>query len=157
MRKKKSKKVVKKVVKKKKDIVAKKRKSAVAKKKKVVAKKTARVVKKAKKVKKVVPKVVRPVVSKAAAPVGYRPAKNEIRMGEVEDYFSHIGVIALKTKGSLSVGDAIHVHGHTTDLAQRIESMQINHGPIQNAKKGDSVGIKVNDKCRKGDEVFRIV
>lgn len=137
--------------------VVKKKKSIVAKKKKVVAKKTVRAAQKAKKAKKVTPKVTRPLAAKITAPAGYRPAKNEIKLGEVEDYFSHIGVIALNLKESLSIGNAVHVHGHTTDLAQRVESMQINHVSVQNAKKGDSVGIKVNDKCRKGDEVFKIV
>lgn len=85
-----------------------------------------------------------------------RPRVTEHKIGEVEDYFSRIGVIALTLADSLSIGDTIHVKGHTTDLTQRVDSMQIEHQPVQNAKKGDSVGIKVNDKCRKGDVVYRV-
>lgn len=93
-----------------------------------------------------------------AAPVSaaYRPQANERLLGEVEDYFSRIGVIALTLSDSLSLGDTIHVKGHTTDLTQQVDSMQIEHQPVQNAKKGDSVGIKVNDKCRKGDAVYKL-
>lgn len=89
-------------------------------------------------------------------PTGYRPAANEIKLGEVEDYFSHIGVVALILEAALVVGDTIHIHGHTTDLTQKVESMQINHVPQESAKRGDSVGIKVNDKCRKGDKVYGV-
>ncbi|MBI2915348.1 MAG: translation elongation factor-like protein [Elusimicrobia bacterium] len=84
------------------------------------------------------------------------PAANESVLGEVEDFFGHIGVIALTLKVPLVLGDTIHVRGHTTDLTQKVLSMQINRKPIQKAKKGDPVGIKVDDKCRKGDAVFRV-
>ena len=77
-------------------------------------------------------------------------------LGEVEDYFSRISVIAITLKDSLTVGDTIHVHGHTTDFKERVESMQISHEPVTSAKKGDSVGIKVGEKCRKGDDVYRV-
>lgn len=83
--------------------------------------------------------------------------RKEIEIGEIEDYFAHVSVIALYLKQPLSVGDAIHVHGHTTDFIQSVESMQIEHVPVQNAKKGDSVGIRVGDKSRKGDKVFKLI
>lgn len=114
-------------------------------KKKAAAKKSA--VKKAKKApaRKTVP---------APAPAKYKPAANETKAGDVDDYFSRIGVIALELKAPLALGDSIHVHGHTTDYNQKVESMQIDHAPVPSAKKGDSVGIKVGEKSRKGDQVF---
>lgn len=96
---------------------------------------------------------------KSVAPAAgtYQPAPNERLLGEVDDYFSHVEVIALYLKDSLSVGDTIHVHGHTTDYTVTVGSMQIDHQSVQGAKKGDSVGIKVPQKSRKGDRVYRVV
>lgn len=139
--------------------MAKKKKKAKAVKKKS-AKKTAKkkVVKKKSVAKKSRRTAEKAVLAKSAAPVStaYQPQTNEQSIGKVEDYFSRIGVIALTLTAPLSLGETIHVKGHTTDLTQTVASMEINHAPIQNAKKGDSVGIKVNDKCRKGDAVFKV-
>ena len=92
----------------------------------------------------------------SSKPATYQPSANEIKIGEVEDYFSHIGVIALTLKDSLSIGDTIHVRGHTTDLTQDVDSMQINRVAVEQAKNEDSVGIKISQKCRKGDDVYRV-
>lgn len=83
------------------------------------------------------------------------PLPGEAKAGVVDDYFGHLGVIAFKLEGTLNVGDKIHVRGHTTDLAQTVESMQLNHQAVTQAQAGDAVGVKVNDKCRKGDYVYR--
>ncbi|MBI4370447.1 MAG: translation elongation factor-like protein [Elusimicrobia bacterium] len=79
-----------------------------------------------------------------------------ILLGKVEDYFAHIGVIALKLKGALAVGDTIRVKGHTTDLVMKVESIQIEHQTVTLARTGDGVGIKIADRARKGDRVYRI-
>ena len=87
------------------------------------------------------------------------PAKEKIKgllLGSVEDYFSHVGVVALTVKSGLNVGDTIRVKGYTTDLTQKGESMQIDHIVVTTAKKGDGVGIHVSDKCRKGDKVYKL-
>jgi len=81
----------------------------------------------------------------------------EKRIGEVMDYFAKVGVIAIKLSDTLSVGDTIHIKGHTTDLTQLVDSMQIEHESVKEAKKGKSVGIKVKDKVRKGDEVYKVI
>jgi putative protease len=81
----------------------------------------------------------------------------EEKIGVVEDYFAKISVIAVKLEGELKVGDKIHIKGHTTDFIQTVESMQIEHQQVDVAKKGDSVGIKVEQRCRKGDVVYKIV
>ncbi len=97
--------------------------------------------------------------AKSLQPLAPKPPKalpGEKFVGKVEDFFGKISVIALTLKESLAVGDAIHVLGHTTDYTEEVKSMQINHQPVKAAKKGDSVGIKVGDKARKGDNVYRV-
>ncbi len=81
----------------------------------------------------------------------------ETEIGRVSDYFAKIGVAGIEiTSGELKVGDAIHILGHTTDLTQNIESIQIEHERVEVAKPGDSIGIKVTDRCRSGDKVFLV-
>jgi len=83
--------------------------------------------------------------------------KMELRLGVVDDFFSHVGVIAIKLEEEISLGDTIHVKGHTTDFTQTVESMQIEHVSVQKAKKGDNVGIKVKERARKGDIVYKVL
>ena len=81
----------------------------------------------------------------------------EEEIGKVSGYFAKIGVAAIEiTQGTLSVGDTIHIHGHTTDLTQVVESMQIEHENVQTAKAGDSIGIKVTDHVRDHDQVYKV-
>ncbi|MCD6448682.1 MAG: translation elongation factor-like protein [Thermoplasmata archaeon] len=78
-------------------------------------------------------------------------------IGYVEHYFSKIGVAAIKiTKGNLKIGDKIHIKGATTDFEQIVESMEINRQKIEEAKPGDEVGIKVIDRVREGDKVYKV-
>ncbi len=78
------------------------------------------------------------------------------RVGHVIDYFTKIGVAAIGIdSGEIRVGDTLHFSGHTTDFSQEIESMQIEKEYIESAKAGDSVGIKVKDRVRNGDEVYK--
>ena len=79
-----------------------------------------------------------------------------VLVGRVEDYFSHVGVIALTLEAPLSIGDMIRVKGHTTDITQKVESMQINHQSVQTASTKDAIGIHIADKARKGDAVYKI-
>jgi translation elongation factor EF-1alpha len=80
----------------------------------------------------------------------------EEEIGRVRDYFAHIGVAGIDLSGRLKVGDTIHIKGHTTDLQQAVDSMQIEHDTVQEAGPGDSVGIKVQERCRSGDHVYRV-
>ena len=81
----------------------------------------------------------------------------EQEIGIVEHYFSKIGVAAIKiTDGSLKIGDRIHIKGATTDFEQTVESMEINRQKIEMAKPGDEIGIKVIDRVREGDRVYKI-
>jgi len=82
----------------------------------------------------------------------------EEKIGVIASYFSKIGVAAINlTDGPLSVGDKILIKGNTTDFQQIVSSMQIEHNAVQIAEKGKSVGIKVNEKVRPNDIVYRIV
>ena len=82
----------------------------------------------------------------------------EEKIGFVSNYFSKISVAAVEiTNGTVSVGDTLHFLGHTTDFESRVNSMQIEHKSVTEAKKGDSVGVKVSEKARRGDKVYKIV
>jgi putative protease len=82
----------------------------------------------------------------------------EEKIGIVSNYFSKISVAAVEiTNGTVSVGDRIHFLGHTTEFETTVHSMQIEHQSITEAKKGDSIGIKVPERVREGDKVFKIV
>ncbi len=80
----------------------------------------------------------------------------EQKIGIVLHYFDNASVAALKVEKTLKVGDTIHIKGHTTDLTQKVDSIQIKHKAIQQAKKGDDVGIKVKDRVREHDDVFKV-
>lgn len=78
-------------------------------------------------------------------------------IGTVSDFFAHPVVAAIELTGTLKLGDKIHIKGHTTDLELNVDSMQINNEPVQEAKAGDSVGVKVPERVRHGDTVHKIV
>ncbi len=80
----------------------------------------------------------------------------EIEVGKVTHYFSHLEVAAIELSGKLKVGDKVHIKGHTTDFAQVVESMQIEHQSVTEASAGDSIGLKVKEKVREGDTVYKI-
>jgi len=80
----------------------------------------------------------------------------EKEIGKVSTYFSHVGVAAVKLSGKLKVGNKIHVIGHTTNFQQKVKSMQIENKDVTKAKKGDHIGIKVEEKVRPRDQVFLV-
>ena len=78
-------------------------------------------------------------------------------IGKVMDYFAKIGVAGVQvTAGSVGVGDTIRIKGHTTDLTQTVESVQIEHQSVQRAEAGQTVGIRVKERVRKGDTVLKV-
>ena len=82
----------------------------------------------------------------------------ENKIGEVMKYFSKASVAAVKvTEGELTVGDSIKFSGHTTDFTDVIESMEVENKSVQKAVAGDFIGVKVSDRVRPGDEVFKII
>jgi putative protease len=100
------------------------------------------------------PKPPRPEKPPAPKPVlleGYQ------EIGYVTHYFDrpHAAVVKI-TVGGLSVGDTIRIKGHTTDFTERVESMQVDHQPVERAGVGDEVGLAVRDRVREHDAVYRV-
>jgi len=77
-------------------------------------------------------------------------------VGEVFTYFAQVGVAGIKLSGTLKVGDKIRIKGSTTDIEMDLDSMQIQRESVEEAKKGDEIGIKVSDKVRSGDKVYKV-
>lgn len=75
-------------------------------------------------------------------------------IGEVTHYFDHLGVAVFKLSAPLKIGDKIHIKGHTTDFEQEIKEMQVDHKPVEAAKKGDELGVKVDELVREGDTIY---
>ena len=82
----------------------------------------------------------------------------EQKIGEVIKFFSKASVAAIQiTEGNLQIGDRIKIKGHTTDFEEQIESMQIENEAVQKAEVGQFVGIKVKERVREKDTVYKIV
>lgn len=83
---------------------------------------------------------------------------SEEKIGEVVKFFAKPSVAAVKiTQGEVKVGDTLKFTGHTTDFENAIESMEINNASVEKAVAGDYIGIKVSDRVRPGDEVFKVL
>jgi len=80
----------------------------------------------------------------------------EEEVGKVSDFFAHPVVAGIELTGTLKAGDQIHIKGHTTDMELTIGSMQINNVNVNEAKAGDAIGVKVSDRVRRGDIVYKV-
>ena len=80
----------------------------------------------------------------------------EQEIGKVSDFFARPVVAGIDLNGSIKLGDKIHIKGHTTDMEMLVGSMQIDNASVDQAKAGDSVGIKVDDRVRRGDTVYKV-
>lgn len=81
----------------------------------------------------------------------------EEKIGVIIHFFTNVNVAAIKiTAGQLKVGDTIHIVGAHTDFKQRIDSMEIDRNPVQMVQVGDDVGIKVKERTREHDIVYKI-
>lgn len=80
----------------------------------------------------------------------------EVEIGRVSDFFAHPVVAGIELSGKIKLGDKIHIKGHTTDLELTINSMQIDRVDVTEAKTGDSIGIKVAERVRRGDKVYKV-
>ena len=82
----------------------------------------------------------------------------EGKIGLVSNYFGKISVAAVEiTDGTVSLGDTLHFLGHTTNFESKVASMQIEHKSVTEAKRGDSVGIKISETVRRGDKIYKVV
>ncbi len=80
----------------------------------------------------------------------------DVEIGNVTDFFVKPVVAGIELSGTLRIGDKIHIKGSTTDMELTVESMQIERINITEAKPGDLVGIKVLDRVRRGDKVYKV-
>ena len=80
----------------------------------------------------------------------------EKEVGKVTHYFGNISVAGVKLSDTLSVGDTIHIVGHTTDLTQTVDSLQVEHETVQTAEAGAEIGLRVPDHVREHDTVFKV-
>jgi len=81
-------------------------------------------------------------------------AKTEKIIGKIEHIYDKINVVTLTLKNPLKIGDTVHIKGHTTDIVQVVDSIQIEHESVQKAKKGEGVGIKVKGVVRDNDAIY---
>jgi len=77
-------------------------------------------------------------------------------IGKITHYFGNIGVAVIELSDTLKVGDNIRIVGGETDFTQIIESMEVEHKKVEEAKKGDSIGVKVGQKVREGYKVYKL-
>ena len=80
----------------------------------------------------------------------------EKEIGKVTHFFDKISVAIIEITDVLVVGDEIHIKGKETDFTQKVSSMQIEREPIDKAKAGDAIGLKVEELVREKDVVFKI-
>lgn len=78
------------------------------------------------------------------------------KIGEVTHYFTDLNVGIIKLEDGLELGDKIRIKGSTTDFEQKVNSMEIDREEVERAESGESIGMKVKDRVREGDEVYKV-
>lgn len=102
------------------------------------------------------------IVKKIAKKHSKKPAKKSAKItktkekviGRVSHFFDKIIVAVIELTGTLKIGDKIAIRGNTTNFEQKVESMQVEHVPVKEAKKGQSIGLKVKEQVRLNDLVY---
>ncbi|MBI4990844.1 hypothetical protein HZB96_02000 [Candidatus Gottesmanbacteria bacterium] len=79
----------------------------------------------------------------------------DVKVGKITHYYDKIGVAVLELVKPLSVGDKIKISGHDKEFTQEVVSMQVEHKEIKKAKKGDSIGLKVDQPVKENDQVYK--
>ena len=77
-------------------------------------------------------------------------------IGKVAHFFTKISVAVIELKAPISVGDRILIKGPTTNLEQTVESMEIEHEKVTRAEAGQSIGLRVDDRVRENDTVYKV-
>lgn len=77
-------------------------------------------------------------------------------IGKISHYFGNISVAVIDLSDTLKVGDNIRIIGGETDFTQEVSSMEVDHKKVDSAKKGDSVGFKVDQKVRDDYKVYKV-
>lgn len=78
-------------------------------------------------------------------------------IGKITHYFGNISVGIIELAEELKVGDKIHIKGSSTDFEQTVDSIQIEHQNVDSAKSGDAIGIKVDQKVKENDQVYKVL
>ena len=91
----------------------------------------------------------------------FKPKKPDLKklqeVGTITHYFPKVKAAVIKlSSGSIKPGDDIYIKGHTSDFKQKIKSLQVNHVPVEEGKKGQEVGLKVTSRVRIGDVVYKL-
>jgi len=93
----------------------------------------------------------------SSEPASPKPKRGEPKpIGKITHYYGGLGVAIVKFNKTVKTGIKLHFKGVTTDFQETANSIQYDHKPIEAAKKGQEVGIKVGDKVREGDQVFEV-
>jgi translation elongation factor EF-1alpha len=87
--------------------------------------------------------------------MGCLSEENVVQIGRITHFFPKINVAVIELKAPLSVGDTIVIKGPNTDFEQVVDSMQIEHKNIQRAEQGQSIGLKVAERVRETDTVYK--
>jgi selenocysteine-specific translation elongation factor len=77
-------------------------------------------------------------------------------VGKVTDFFAHPVVAGIELTATLKLGDKIHIKGHTTDIEMIVDSMQIDNVDVKEAKSGDAIGVKVTERVRREDIIYKV-
>src|SRR6476620_8964954 len=87
-----------------------------------------------------------------------QPTAAEQRIGVVTHYYSHLSVVGMQLEPgtTLRVGDVIHIRGHTTDVTQKVESLEVNHAPVTEVGSHDDFGLRVVEHDREHDIVYKV-
>jgi putative protease len=80
----------------------------------------------------------------------------DFKVGKITHYYDKIGVAVVDILGTIAAGDKIRISGHDKEFEQKVGSMQIEHESVKTAKKGDTIGLKVDQPVKKGDEIFKV-
>ena len=80
----------------------------------------------------------------------------EVEIGKVSDFFARPVVAGITLTATVRQGDKIHIKGHTTDMEFIVDSMQIDNVDVTQAKAGDAIGVKVSERVRRGDTVYKV-
>lgn len=81
----------------------------------------------------------------------------EKEIGKITHYYGNISVGIIELSDVLKTGETIHVKGHSEDFTQTVDSIEIEHKNVSDAKAGDVIGIKVSQKVHPHDKVYKVI
>ncbi len=79
----------------------------------------------------------------------------DFKVGKATHYYDKIGVAVVELSGDVAVGDTIKISGHGREFTQEVKSMQIEHESVKTAKKGQTIGLRVDEEVKENDEIYK--